>query len=167
MEAKFAKPQMSFVEAVKTCFKKYVDFTGRARRSEYWWFSVLNIILGICSSLVFNWKMTVRSELEAQVGEAIFDQQKMDAIMAQAESCNNTFTLLMLLIGVACLALFLPSLAVLARRLHDTGRSGWYILLGIIPIVNFIGCIVLFIFTVMDSKPEDNKYGPSPKYSTE
>ncbi|MBR4275526.1 MAG: DUF805 domain-containing protein [Prevotella sp.] len=159
-----ALPMMSFGEAVKTCFKKYVDFSGRARRSEYWWFQVLNLILCACMTAVCIWKINAGDKLEAQVSSAIFDQEKMDALMAQANTIDNTFYLLMGLICIIWLVLVLPGLAVTVRRLHDIGKSGWYILLGIIPYVNFIGCIVLFVFSVMDSKPEENKFGPSPKY---
>lgn len=58
------------------------------------------------------------------------------------------------------LAVLLPSLAVLARRLHDTGRSGWWILIALIPLV---GSIILIVFTCQDSQPNDNKYGKNPK----
>ncbi len=61
--------------------------------------------------------------------------------------------------GIVGLALILPSLAVGVRRLHDTGRSGWWILIGLIPV---IGTIVLIVFYVQDSH-SDNQYGPSPK----
>lgn len=58
------------------------------------------------------------------------------------------------------LAVLIPSLAVLVRRLHDTGRSGWWILIAFIPV---IGGIVLFVFTLLDSQESDNKWGPNPK----
>lgn len=58
------------------------------------------------------------------------------------------------------LFLLLPSLAVTVRRLHDTGRSGWWVLISLIPL---IGAIVLLVFTVLDSEPGENKYGPYPK----
>lgn len=64
------------------------------------------------------------------------------------------------LTAIYTLAVLLPSLAVLARRLHDTGRSAWWILIGLIP---FIGAFILFIFAVLDSEPGQNKYGPNPK----
>ncbi len=120
---------MSFGEAVKTCFKKYVDFSGRARRSEYWWFQVLNLILCACMTAVCIWKITAGDKLEAQVSSAIFDQEKMDALMAQANTIDNTFYLLMGLICIIWLVLVLPGLAVTVRRLHDIGKSGWFILL--------------------------------------
>jgi uncharacterized membrane protein YhaH (DUF805 family) len=58
------------------------------------------------------------------------------------------------------LATIVPALAVLVRRLHDTSRSGWWALIGLVPLV---GGIVLFIFSVFDTLPEENTYGPSPK----
>jgi uncharacterized membrane protein YhaH (DUF805 family) len=65
-----------------------------------------------------------------------------------------------LLSALYSLGVLVPSIAVGARRLHDTGRSGWWQLIGLIP---FIGILVLIIFYVMDSNPGDNQYGPNPK----
>jgi uncharacterized membrane protein YhaH (DUF805 family) len=65
-----------------------------------------------------------------------------------------------LLSGLYALGVLIPSIAVGARRLHDTGRTGWWQLIALIP---FIGVIVLIIFFVMDSNPGDNQYGPNPK----
>ena len=62
--------------------------------------------------------------------------------------------------GVYSLAILLPSLALTVRRLHDTGKSGWWILIGLVPLV---GAIVIIIFAVMDSQPGSNTYGPNPK----
>ncbi|MCH5676717.1 DUF805 domain-containing protein [Streptomyces gilvus] len=64
------------------------------------------------------------------------------------------------LLGVFYLAILLPSLAVGVRRLHDTGKSGWWLLFGIVPLV---GGITLLVFTCLDSEPGPNKYGPNPK----
>jgi uncharacterized membrane protein YhaH (DUF805 family) len=61
--------------------------------------------------------------------------------------------------GLAALALFLPGLSVSIRRLHDTDHSGWWVLIGLIPIIGFI---VLLIFYLRDSDPGENKYGPPP-----
>lgn len=65
-----------------------------------------------------------------------------------------------LLNGLYSLAVLLPSLAVTVRRLHDTGKSGWWLLISLIPI---IGAIILLVFTCLDSEPEENQYGPNPK----
>ncbi|MEH6939434.1 DUF805 domain-containing protein [Bacillus sp. JJ664] len=64
--------------------------------------------------------------------------------------------------GVYSVAVFLPSLAVGARRLHDIGKSAWWLLIGLIPI---IGGLVLLVFTLLKSEDHDNKYGPNPKQS--
>lgn len=65
-----------------------------------------------------------------------------------------------LLNGLYSLAVLLPSIAVTVRRLHDIGRSGWWILISLIPLV---GAIILLVFTCLDSEPHDNEYGPNPK----
>ncbi|HVD22115.1 MAG TPA: DUF805 domain-containing protein [Lapillicoccus sp.] len=117
---------MSFADAIRSVFSQYVGFTGRARRSEFWYWTLFQIILGIIASIL---------------DRAAFDRN------------NGAFS------AVVGLALLLPSLAVAVRRLHDSGRTGWWLLIGLIPV---IGTIVLIIFYVQDSQG-DNKYGPSPK----
>lgn len=105
--------------------KNYVGFQGRARRTEYWMFTLFNVIITIILSIV-----------ETIVG------------------------LPSLLSGLYTLAVLLPSLAVSVRRLHDTGRSGWWILIGLIPLV---GSIILLVFMCLDSQNNGNQYGPNPK----
>jgi uncharacterized membrane protein YhaH (DUF805 family) len=109
-----------FIEALK----KYAVFSGRARRSEYWYFVLFYALL----YAVF-----------LGVGFAI----KVPFIVA-----------------IVVFGLLLPHWGVSVRRLHDTGRSGWWILLGIIPLVGFI---VLLVFFTADSEAGANKYGPNPK----
>lgn len=124
-------PQLSFGEAIKTCFSKYVTFTGRARRSEFWYFYLFYFIVYVVAAVI-------------------------DAIMT---SSSDDPTLVFK--SIVCLAFFLPSLAVFMRRMHDIGKSGWWWLLGIIPI---IGTIILIVWTCKDSSADENQYGPSPKY---
>ncbi|MGB3609247.1 MAG: DUF805 domain-containing protein [Cellvibrio sp.] len=104
-------------------YKKYADFTGRARRQEYWMFILFYFIVSIILGIV-------------------------DGVLG--------IQILGLLFSLASLV---PSLAIGARRLHDTGRSGWWQLLYLIPL---IGLIIMIIFLVQDSHP-DNEYGPNPK----
>lgn len=115
---------MSFAEAIRSAFSKYVTFSGRARRSEFWWFTLFAVILSIVAAII-----------DTAIG-------------------NSVLTI------IVSLGLLLPSLAVTARRLHDTGRSGWWILIGLIPL---IGAIVLLVFECQDSQPGANSYGSSPK----
>lgn len=164
MENVIKTPSMSFGEALKTCFKKYATFKGRARRSEFWWFSVLGWLLSIASYAVVFWKMAKLDEVQAQVSEVMFDEEKLQALTAQAESYDSTFFLLIAIIGVISLLLLLPSLGVAVRRLHDVGKSGWLLIGMIIPVVNIVVGIMLLIFYLKDSDRGTNKYGPSPKY---
>jgi len=123
---------MDFMTAVRTCFAKYVGFSGRARRSELWYFVLFTFLVGIVTSI-----------LDAVLGTGYDDT---------TGGLVNT---------LGSLVLFLPSLAVGVRRLHDTDRSGWWILIGIIPIV---GWILLIVWYCTDTKPGDNQYGPDPKH---
>jgi uncharacterized membrane protein YhaH (DUF805 family) len=126
---------MSFQDAIRTCLQqKYMDFNGRARRSEFWFFFLFNIIVGVVANVLNN------------------------VVNLPTFSGGQT-----LLGSIVSLALLLPGLAVGARRLHDTGKSGWFLLLGLIPLV---GAIVLIVFFVKDSDPALNAYGPSPKALT-
>jgi uncharacterized membrane protein YhaH (DUF805 family) len=114
---------MDFMTAVRTTLSKYVDFSGRARRSEYWYFVLFNVLVSIVALVI-----------DMAIGQQI--------------------------VGfIASLALFLPGLAVSIRRLHDIDRSGWWILISLVPIIGFI---LLIVWYCSDSKP-DNQYGPNPK----
>lgn len=110
---------------------RFADFSGRARRKEYWWFAVLNAIVVFC--LVVLDGMLATLSIEAGIG---------------------------FLSGLYVLAGIIPGLALAVRRLHDTGRTGWWVLLGFVP---FFGLVVLFVFAVLDTEPRTNAYGPPPK----
>ena len=113
--------------------KKYADFSGRARRKEYWMFALFNVLIYI-AILIFS------------------------AILG---SIDNSLALIgSLLLMIYGLAIFIPSLAVAVRRLHDTSRSGWWLLIGLVP---FVGGIIFLVFAVSDSTPGENEYGKNPK----
>ena len=111
--------------------KKYATFSGRAQRAEYWYFLLFSSLIVIALSVI-----------DGMTGS------------------YNEDTGWDLLSGLYSLAILLPSIAVGARRLHDTSRTGWWLLIGLIPV---IGTIVLIVFFVLDSTPGDNAYGPNPK----
>lgn len=110
--------------------KKAFNFSDRSRRKEYWMFILATLIISIVLTIV-----------DAVVGLEI------------AEDVGILSTLF-------SLAIIIPSISVTVRRLHDIGKSGWWVLIGIIPIVGFI---VLLVFTVKDSEPAPNAYGMNPK----
>jgi len=111
--------------------KKYAQFSGRARRKEYWFFVLFSTIISLVLMMVDSTTGTMK--VAAGYG---------------------------LLSSLYSLAVLIPSLAVAVRRLHDTNRSGWWLLIGFIPL---IGAIILIIFFASDSNPETNEYGPNPK----
>lgn len=165
---------MSFTEAIKSVFSQYATFSGRARRSEYWYFVLFTFLAGIVLSFI--------------------------------PFVNTIWPLFILL----------PTLAVSVRRLHDTGKSGWYLLLLILPtliylgyiiyflvaivfpevgtnlndidpstivdlimdhksslvilggieLVNFVVLIIWIVWMCQDSEPNENKWGPCPKYQS-
>ena len=131
----------------KKCWQEYATFSGRARRTEYW------------SFVLFNFLITL--SIEILVG--------LIGFLLVFLFSDNPIGLLAVLpaiwifTGIYVLAAFIPGLAVTSRRLHDTGRSFWWFLIAIIPIVNIIGAIVLLVFTLLDSEPMTNQYGPNPK----
>ncbi len=113
---------MSFSEAVRDAFSKYVVFSGRSSRSAYWWWYLFTLIVIVVAEII-------------------------DVII-------GTYILTIIVV----LALLLPNLAVLIRRLHDGGHSGWWILIGILPLIGFI---TLLVFTLQPSQGP-NQHGTAP-----
>lgn len=113
--------------------KQYASFAGRARRREYWMFALINFI--VCAALGIIAAITLAASPKAAI--------VIDVVLV-------VYTLLVLL----------PSIAVTVRRLHDTGRSGGWFWIVLVP---FVGGLVLLVFTLLDSTPGNNAYGPSPK----
>jgi uncharacterized membrane protein YhaH (DUF805 family) len=164
---------MSFTQAVGSVLRQYATFSGRARRSEYWWFYLFTVLAGL--------------------GAAVVDGL-LGAVLGRNVEVVNL---------VVSLAVLVPSIAVGARRLHDTGRTGWWLLLPVVPLLltvvlavpamvlglfaavdggfdvvggatvagfflslalMLVGGIVLLVFFCQDSQPGPNKYGFSPKH---
>lgn len=121
---------MNLGEAISSVFSKYATFSGRARRSEYWFWM-------LCFYAI------------------IFVGAFLDGIVSGMSGTESSPVSLVL--AVVVLGLFLPTWAVRVRRLHDTDRSGWWLLIAFVPLV---GTIVLFIFDVLDSTAGTNDYGP-------
>ena len=111
--------------------KKYAVFGGRARRKEYWYFFLFSMIISIVLTIIDG----VTGSLSTEAGMGILS-------------------------GIYTLGVLIPSIAVGGRRLHDTNRSVWWLLIPLIPL---IGAIVLIVFLASDSNPEKNQYGANPK----
>ena len=126
---------MSFVEAVLSGFDNYANFSGRAVRSAYWWWALFAWLAGVVANFI-----------DSALGWRVFE-----STVNGIEQGSGP-------IGVVVgLALLIPNMSVAVRRLHDTNRSGWWLLLVLIPI---IGWIVLIIFLASGGTPGPNKYGP-------
>ncbi|MBR6375210.1 MAG: DUF805 domain-containing protein [Alloprevotella sp.] len=152
---------LSFIEAIKACFAKFANFSGRARRSEFWWFYLLNAIPTGIISYMFQLKISYKEEIEAKVWDAAVNGGDLSALEAEAGSFDNMFFAVVGICAVVSLILLIPMLAAWVRRLHDVGKSGhllWLILLC------GVGGIIPLIMAIPDGKPEPNQYGPSPKY---
>lgn len=118
----------------------YSNFSGRARRSEYWYFILFNIIFGVAAVILDN---LLGSTFNIDI--------------PGADSMPLPYGYIYLAYSVF---VFLPAIAVWVRRLHDVGKSGWFLLIVFIPV---IGGIWLLILALQDSQPGENKYGPNPK----
>ena len=114
---------MSFTDAIRDGFSKYVTFSGRSSRSAYWWWYLFGILV-LVVSLAIDYALGAGG----------------------------------LLYVLVALAMLLPNLAVLVRRLHDAGHSGWWVLIGLLPL---IGAIVLLVFTLQGSD-QPNQWGNGP-----
>jgi uncharacterized membrane protein YhaH (DUF805 family) len=122
------------MEWVTEALKKYAVFSGRSRRTEYWYFVLFVVLISIVLSLI-------------------------DALIGTSNSSMGGG----LLSGIFGLATLVPSIAVSVRRLHDIDRTGWWVLIGLVPL---IGWLVLLVFHVQDSTPGTNRYGSNPKFAS-
>ena len=127
------KRHRSCLEWYLKVLRNYVGFSGRARRTEFWMFTLFNMVASIITQLI----------------DRIFGWEDWSAYAGPVTT-------------LYFLAVFLPSLAVAVRRLHDTNRSGWWLLLGLVPLVGFI---VLIVFYAQAGNSGANKYGADPKDS--
>ena len=114
------------------CLRQYADFKGRAQRAEYWYFSLFYFLAYVVGFILDN-ALGTHSRHKGGTGLMTF---------------------------LVFVALCVPAVAVGIRRLHDTGRSGWWTLINLLP---FVGPFIFLYFTLKDSEPGDNRYGPNPK----
>jgi uncharacterized membrane protein YhaH (DUF805 family) len=131
---------MNFGDAIKSCLAQYTTFRGRAARSEFWFFFLFMILVYIIASI-------------------------FDRVLGTSFSFRNPATGLTQNMGygyiytLAALALFLPNISVMVRRLHDTGHSGWWYWIILVPLV---GAILLLVWFCSAGTASDNEYGSNP-----
>lgn len=130
--------------------RKYATFRGRARRKEYWLWQLFGVLL---FGVLIAWLMGQAGPIPDGA-----TPDEVNAILLESPGARLPITV----IAIASLALFLPSLAVSVRRLHDSDKSGWWLLLNLIP----VGSLVLLIFYLLDGTPGTNRHGADPKGRT-
>ena len=112
---------MNFVESIQTCYKKFFDFSGRASKSEYWWFQLYNAIIYVLT-FVFQGDLT-------------------------------------LLFSILIIANIIPIWAAAVRRVHDSDKSGWMVLISVIPIIG----LYVIVLLIQDGSKGKNRFGAKPK----
>jgi uncharacterized membrane protein YhaH (DUF805 family) len=122
-------------------YRRYAEFSGRSRRKEFWMFMLFTVLVSLAIDVLF--------------GNPSY--QRLGWNVGFATSLSGPGSVLRGLFG---LFNFVPSLAVSVRRLHDIDRSGWWLLLYLLPI---LGWFVLLVFYCLDSNSGPNRYGPDPK----
>lgn len=125
---------------LKVMRDNYANFNGRARRKEYWIYTLILTVLLIALMAIMFSALSLSDETRIETGPSGY--------------------LTVLLLFVFLVVHFIPSLALTVRRLHDTGKSGWWYLIVFVP---YLGNFVIFIFTLIDGDEGENKYGPNPK----
>jgi len=121
----------------KVVLKNYANFTGRARRAEYWYFVLFNLLLIVPFYIIAIVGVTSESTAMSLLGMVVY--------------------------GIVALGTLIPGLAVAVRRLHDTNRSGWYYFIALIP---FVGGIILLVWFCTEGTNGSNNYGTDPKNIT-
>ena len=112
---------MNFIESIKTCYKKFFDFSGRASKSEYWWFQLYNAIIYVLT-FVFQGDLA-------------------------------------LLFSILVIANIIPTYAAAVRRIHDSDKSGWMVLIALIPLIG----LYVIVLLLQDGSKGKNRFGPKSK----
>lgn len=128
---------MNFVDAVKSGYQNYANFSGRAPRSAFWWWVLFQILVHVLIAILFG-----GGRMMHEPGQMGFNYQ--GGLVANLWSLAN----------------FLPGLALAVRRLHDIDKSGWWVLIALIPV---IGWIVLVVWYAQKSDSGANRFGPAPE----
>lgn len=147
---------MTFFGAISSAYRKYATFTGRASLSEFWWWMLFELFTR--GFLGFIYTMTMLALIVPLSVTAIAPTTGMPG-PTEAAIMGAIFNPAYFVLLAWSLSILLPSLAVMVRRFHDTGRSGWFVLVTFIPLV---GTILMIVFLAKASVPEANEWGEPP-----
>jgi uncharacterized membrane protein YhaH (DUF805 family) len=151
-------------------FRRYADFRGRSRRTEYWMFFLLNMIVYFVFIAIMlagmPWgEITASSSQAAMDGSGAIKDSYNAGYAAGSSASTQTPPGPLFYIGIGglllwVLATFIPNIAVAVRRFHDQDKSGWMYLLSLIP---YVGGIILIVFMCLEGTRGPNQYGNDPK----
>ena len=157
-------PKVDCCTAFKNAFKNYSNFSGRIRRSEYWFFLlVVNIVTFI---LLLFFVLFVTEAIGAYYYYSSRSYNPYDHYYDHSgyyRANEEGILAFVILLGIYVPFITLPTLSASVRRLHDIGKSGCYLFIGFVP---FFGTLTLLVFLCRDSMPEANEFGPPTKYTT-
>ena len=131
-------------QSFRSCLTRYATFSGRASRSEFWWFQAPWLV--VWAGLLFSLVIMVPSI------------NRNGHLTGEAVTFYPFFVAFYLASAVGIVAVIIPSFAVTLRRLHDTGRSGWWVLIVLVP----FGVLVLLVFLALEGTPGQTRFGPAP-----
>lgn len=129
---------MDLIKYFRLALSRYADFSGRSARPEFWWFQLAYFVLFIAIN--------------------VLTFILVDTLPAMLASTVSLIFVAIVFLGLV-LGLLLPQLAITVRRLHDTGKSGWYMLFSIVP---YLGSIIVIILCCQATEMRANKWGPIP-----
>ena len=152
-------PKVFFCQAIQTAFKNYVNFSGRSRRSEYWYFVILvNTITCILTGFLLFFALGGGSREYVEYYDDYYGHRQYYHYYYTNEEGILAFVIIL---SVYISFIMIPLFAATVRRLHDIGKRGEYIFVGLVP---FFGGITLLVLLCKDSEKGNNEFGPSPKY---
>jgi uncharacterized membrane protein YhaH (DUF805 family) len=147
---------MTFGQSIKHVFGNYATFQGRASRSEFWWWYLFTSIVSFVVFIpVIPWYNDLINSSMNQAGSAAMVMPPITGLAALGLALSTIWSL----------AILIPTIAVAARRLHDTNKSGWLLLLWFLSCCFGIGAIILIILWILPSTPGPNRYGEGPAQS--
>ncbi len=136
---------MGFGQAISSGFSNYATFSGRASRSEFWWWALFVWLGAVVASII-----------DSLMGRTLWQVTETATGGVQVSAENVGFVG-----GIFTLAILLPTIAMAIRRLHDTDHSGWWWLLGLICCIGWL--ILVFAFYIQPGTPGENRFGPPPR----
>ena len=153
-----ALPMVNICTAIKNGFINYVNFSGRIRRSEYWFFLLLINTITLLLLILF---ILYETGVIGYYYESYYEPYDYYHYSYYYHYDEDAILILIIVLSSYISGIMLPTLSATVRRLHDVGKRGEYIFIGLVP---FFGSLALLILLCQDSMKEANEFGPSPKY---